>query len=311
MAFEHAPVMPGEVLETLACKPGAVYVDGTLGGGGHSLEILKASSPDGRLIGIDRDDEALKAAATTLEPFKDRITLVKENYRNIKKVLAQLAVTAVDGILLDLGVSSYQLDEPERGFSFRFEARLDMRMDKSQEFSAYDIVNTFETEELAKIFKDYGEERDAKRIARAIDKARSAKPVETTGDLVRVILATVPKRFQPKQIHPATRVFQALRIAVNDELGSLEQGLKDGADALRSGGRFSVISFHSLEDRIVKNAFRELATGCICPPRVAVCVCGRKPAARLVTRKALIASDAEVDKNPRARSAKLRAIEKI
>lgn len=311
MEFTHAPVMPEEMLEGLGCAPGGVYVDGTLGGGGHALEILKAISPDGRLIGIDRDDEALKAASKTLEPFGNRVTLVKENYRDIKKVLKDLGIDKVDGILLDLGVSSYQLDSPERGFSFRFEARLDMRMDASQGITAFDIVNTYGADELERIFKEYGEERDARRIARAIDRARSTRPVETTGDLVRIILATIPKRFQPRQIHPATRVFQALRIAVNDELGSLEQGLRDGVDVLGSGGRMVVISFHSLEDRIVKTTFRELSTGCVCPPRVAVCVCGKKPVTRLVKRGAIKPSEEEMKKNPRARSAKLRAAEKI
>lgn len=311
MEFTHAPVMPEEMLEGLGCAPGGIYVDGTLGGGGHALEILKAISPNGRLIGIDRDDEALKAASKTLEPFGNRVTLVKENYRDIKKVLKDLGIDKVDGILLDLGVSSYQLDSPERGFSFRFEARLDMRMDTSQGITAFDIVNTYGADELEKIFKDYGEERDARRIARAIDRARSTRPVETTGDLVRIILATIPKRFQPRQIHPATRVFQALRIAVNDELGSLEQGLRDGVDVLGSGGRMVVISFHSLEDRIVKTTFRELSTGCVCPPRVAVCVCGKKPVVRLVKRGAIKPSEEEMKKNPRARSAKLRTAEKI
>lgn len=311
MEFSHLPVMPREVIELLNCKPGGIYVDGTLGGAGHTIEILKATSPYGKVIGIDRDEDALNAARKVLEPYKDRVTLVKENYSEIKEVLKDLNIDSVDGILLDVGVSSYQLEEPERGFSFRFEARLDMRMDRSQGETAFDLVNGLDEKELAGIFRNYGEEPEAKRIARAIVRAREVKPVETTGDLVRIVLATVPKRFQARAIHPATKVFQALRIAVNDELGSLEKGLADGFDSLRTGGRMAVISFHSLEDRIVKNAFRDFATGCICPPRMPICVCGRKPAGRLVTKRALIAAEEEVAANPRSRSAKLRAVEKL
>lgn len=303
--------MGREAIELLACKSGGVYVDGTLGGGGHARMILDAASPDGRLIGIDRDDDALKAAAGNLEAYGNRVTLVKENFRNIRRVLSGLGISGVDGIVLDLGVSSYQFESPERGFSFRFEARLDMRMDRARGETAYDLVNTRGEDELTGIFRDYGEEREARRIARAIVRARETKPIETTGDLVNLILFTIPKRFQAKGIHPATRVFQALRIAVNDELGSLGQGLAEGFEALNKNGRMAVISFHSLEDRIVKNAFRELSTGCVCPPRMPVCVCGRTPKAKLVTRKAIKPSDAEVNENPRARSAKLRAIEKF
>ncbi|MBI5644402.1 MAG: 16S rRNA (cytosine(1402)-N(4))-methyltransferase RsmH [Deltaproteobacteria bacterium] len=311
MEFAHRPVMGREAIELLACKSGGVYVDGTLGGGGHARMILDAASPDGRLIGIDRDDDALKAAAGNLEAYGNRVTLVKENFRNIRRVLSGLGISGVDGIVLDLGVSSYQFESPERGFSFRFEARLDMRMDRARGETAYDLVNTRGEDELTGIFRDYGEEREARRIARAIVRARETKPIETTGDLVNLILFTIPKRFQAKGIHPATRVFQALRIAVNDELGSLGQGLAEGFEALNKNGRMAVISFHSLEDRIVKNAFRELSTGCVCPPRMPVCVCGRTPKAKLVTRKAIKPSDAEVNENPRARSAKLRAIEKF
>lgn len=311
MEFRHTSVMAREVLSCLECADGRTYVDGTLGGGGHTLEILKASGPAGRVIGIDLDSFALKAARERLAEYGDRVTLVKGNYRDIKAILKDLGIGHVDGVVLDLGVSSYQFESPERGFSFRFDSRLDMRMDTSAAYSAYDLVNTLEAEELKRIFKEYGEEREAGRIARSIVRAREIKPVETTGDLVRIIEETIPKRFQPRNIHPATRVFQALRIAVNDELGSLEKGLKDGIESLGAGGRMAVISFHSLEDRIVKNTFRDYSTGCVCPPRVPVCVCGRKPITRIITKKALTPSDEEVAENPRARSAKLRAVEKL
>ncbi|HXI10106.1 MAG TPA: 16S rRNA (cytosine(1402)-N(4))-methyltransferase RsmH, partial [Thermodesulfobacteriota bacterium] len=240
-----------------------------------------------------------------------RVRLVQGNFRDIKGILAGLGAGPVDGIVLDLGVSSYQLDRPERGFSFRFDAPLDMRMDSSAATTARDLVNTLEAGELTRIFREYGEERDAARIARAIVTARSRSPVETTGDLVRILEEAVPKRFQPKKIHPATRVFQALRIAVNDELESLKDGITGGIESLAAGGRMVVISFHSLEDRIVKTAFRDSSTGCVCPPRVPACVCGRKPVTRLLTKKAVSPSDEEVGANPRARSAKLRAVERL
>lgn len=311
MEFSHTSVMGAEAVRLLDCKAAGIYVDGTLGGGGHTLEILKASAPDGVVVGIDLDEDALKAAGKLLEPFGKRARLVRGNFRDIKPILAGLDIKAVDGIIFDVGVSSYQLEAPERGFSFMANARLDMRMDQRQELSAYDIVNGFDRDELAGIFHEYGEERHARRIAGLIDKVRKVKPIETTGELVNIILDAVPKKFHAGRIHPATRVFQALRIAVNDELGNLERGLTDGFACLRSGGRFVVISFHSLEDRIVKNTFRDFSTGCICPPRIPRCVCGRIPAARMLTKKALTPSDEEVGRNPRSRSAKLRAVEKI
>jgi len=311
MEFRHATVMARAALQYLGCRDGGLYVDGTLGGGGHAAEMLRASAPTGRVIGIDRDAEAIAAATKALAEFGERVTIVSGNFADLPEILAGLGAGAVDGILLDLGVSSYQLDSPERGFSFRFDSPLDMRMDVRSGVTARDLVNSLDASELAKIFREYGEERDAVRIARAIVRARETAPVESTGDLVKIIEQAVPKRFQPKNIHPATRVFQALRIAVNDELGGLERAVRGGIGSLAPGGRMVVISFHSLEDRIVKNLFRESFTGCICPPRVPLCVCGVVPVTRPLTKKAVLPTDEEVERNPRARSAKLRAIEKL
>ncbi len=310
MDAQHLPVMGREVVSYLECVAGRTYLDCTTGGGGHALEILQASSPDGRLIGIDRDGEALKVAERTLAPYKRRVTLVRENFRHIKSVLADLGMKSVDGLLVDLGVSSFQLDSAERGFSFRADSTLDMRMDQREERSARDLVNGLDAAELSRIFKDYGEERFAARIARAIVKARGISAVETTGELAEIVSAAIPRKFHPKKIHPATKVFQALRIAVNDELENLKCVLADGLDVLSEGARFVVISFHSLEDRIVKNFFRDSSTGCICPPRAPMCACGRLPETRLLTRKVVVASPEEVSLNPRARSARLRAVEK-
>ncbi|MEE9614822.1 MAG: 16S rRNA (cytosine(1402)-N(4))-methyltransferase RsmH [Thermodesulfobacteriota bacterium] len=327
MDREHTPVMTREVLEYLDCRPGGTYVDGTLGGGGHAREILEATGPDGRLVGIDRDGDALKEAGALLEPYGKRALLVREDFREIKRVLADLGIGTVDGMVLDLGVSSYQLESPERGFSFRHDARLDMRMDTRQELSAYDLVNGLSAEDLERIFRDYGEERAARRIARAIEKKRGEGPITTTDELAGIVAGAAwraggkgGKRGRgargrggaaKRKIHPATRVFQALRIAVNDELESLKAGLTDGIEALGSGGRMVVISFHSLEDRIVKNCFRDLWRGCVCPPEVPVCVCGKEPSLRLLTKRVVFPSDAEVERNPRARSARFRAAEKI
>ncbi|MFQ5735346.1 MAG: 16S rRNA (cytosine(1402)-N(4))-methyltransferase RsmH [Thermodesulfobacteriota bacterium] len=311
MEFAHRSVMPQEVVEYLRCVPGGVYVDGTLGGGGHAARILEASAPDGRVIGIDRDQDALSAAREFLKPYGARAVLVKSDYRDLLVVLDGLGIKEIDGIVLDLGVSSFQLESGERGFSFARDARLDMRMDRTQGLTAYDIVNGQSVEELARILREYGEERDARRIARAIDRQRKIRPVATTLQLAAIVEAAVPRRFQPRSIHPATRVFQALRIAVNDELEGLAQGLEAGLRALRSGGRFVVISFHSLEDRIVKRSFRDFSTGCVCPPRIPKCVCGHEPGARLLTRRAVKPSEQETGSNPRSRSARLRAVEKL
>ncbi|MBI5810415.1 MAG: 16S rRNA (cytosine(1402)-N(4))-methyltransferase RsmH [Deltaproteobacteria bacterium] len=311
MEFIHRTVMAREAVEFLRCRPGATFVDGTLGGGGHALEILKASSPDGRLIGLDRDEDAIEAAGKTLSAYKGRTTLVRENFKNIREVLNTLGITSVDGIILDLGVSSYQFEEAERGFSFRASAMLDMRMDRRQKKTAHELVNSLDEAELTRIFFLYGEERFSSRIARAIVRKRQSRPVETTGELKEIILSAVPKKFHGGAVHPATRVFQALRIAVNDELEDLKEGLRKGFESLSKGGRLSVISFHSLEDRIVQETFRGFSTGCVCPPRLPVCVCGLSPAAKLVTKKAVTPEEREIEENPRSRSAKLRVIEKI
>lgn len=303
--------MAREAVHYLACAPGGVYVDGTLGGCGYALEILKASAPNGVLIGIDRDIDALKAAEETLRPFKDRVFLAKENFKNLRKVLLSNGLNAADAIVLDLGVSSHQLDTARRGFSFRFDARLDMRMDTSSTQTAHDLVNTLGKDELERILKNYGEERFARSIAAAIERARSFKPIETTSELARIISSAVPKRFHSKNIHPATKSFQALRIVVNSELDDLKDGISAATGALKKGGRLVVVSFHSLEDRIVKETFREMASTCVCPPRFPQCVCGKTASVKLVTKKAVKPQDDELRANPRARSARLRAIEKL
>lgn len=310
--FSHLPVMVKEAARYLGLRPGGVYVDGTVGGGGHTLEILKTEK-EVTVIGIDRDADALKAAAKAIEAegCKDRVTLVKGNFRDIKKIIEGLGVKEVNGILLDIGVSSFQFDTAERGFSFRFDSHLDMRMDQTEGQSAYDLVNSLDKQELARIFKIYGEERFAEKIAGAIVRVRETKPVETTGELASIAAGAVPKRFHEKGQHPATRIFQALRIAVNDELEGLKQGISNGFASLKSGGRFVVISFHSLEDRIVKESFRYFALECLCPPRFPVCVCGKKAEARILTPRPVTAADDEIGANPRARSAKLRAMEKL
>lgn len=310
MAFSHLSVMPEETVRLLGCSKEGIFVDGTLGGGGHTAEILRAN-PANRVIGIDKDIDALKAAGEFLKPFGDRVSFVRDDFRNIKKAVEGLGALPVDGVILDVGVSSYQLDSAERGFSFRMDAPLDMRMDTRQTETAASLVNTLDEKDLERVFREFGEEAFAWRIAKAIVAGRARKPIETTGELVDIVLFAIPKKFHGKRIHPATKVFQALRIAVNDELESLKQGITGGMSVLRAGGRLVVISFHSLEDRIVKNAFREASTGCVCPPKFPVCVCGHKPAALLLTRKAATASVEEIERNPRARSAKLRAIEML
>lgn len=310
MGFGHLSVMPEEVVRFLGCEREGVYVDGTLGGGGHAAEILKAN-PANRVIGIDRDEAALKAAGEFLKPYGERVIFVRDDFRNMKKALAALGVGKVDGVLLDVGVSSWQLDSGERGFSFRTDAPLDMRMDTRQAVTAATLVNELGVKDLERIFREFGEEDFAGRVARTIVAARETRPVATTGQLAELVLLAIPKKFHGRRIHPATKVFQALRIAVNDELESLRLGIAGAAEALRPGGRLVVISFHSLEDRIVKNAFREASTGCVCPPKFPVCVCGHKPAARLLTRKAVTAGEEELEANPRARSARLRAIEMV
>lgn len=310
-SFSHLPVLPEEVLALLDPAPGGIYLDGTVGGGGHARLILEASAPDGRLIGLDRDPSALRKAAEVLAPFGERVALRHRNFSEAAGVLAELGIGGLDGMLLDLGVSSHQLDEASRGFSFRGEAPLDMRMDPTVGPTAADVINTAAAEELARIFREYGEERFAGRIARRIVQVRQQQPLTTTRQLAELVRDAVPGGKAPARIHPATRVFQALRIQVNQELEHVSRGIAEAVDLLNTGGRLVVISFHSLEDRIVKRFFQEEARGCICPPRLPTCVCNHRPRLEVLTRKGVRASDAEVEANPRARSAVLRAVRRI
>ena len=307
--FHHISVLLDECIEGLNIKPDGIYVDGTLGGAGHSGQIAKRLTT-GRLIGIDRDPVALKAAGERLAPYADRVTLVHSNFCEIAQVLEDLNIEGVDGILLDLGVSSPQLDDGSRGFSYMADAPLDMRMNSEDTMSAYDVVNSWSYEELRRILFDYGEERYAPKIASAICKKREEKPIETTLELVDVIRGAMPAQALREKQHPAKRSFQAIRIAVNDELGSVEKVMRDAIPCLNPGGRLAVITFHSLEDRIVKTAMASAAKGCTCPPSFPVCVCGKKPQVQVITRKPIVSTDAELERNPRARSAKLRVCEK-
>ncbi|OGU05772.1 MAG: 16S rRNA (cytosine(1402)-N(4))-methyltransferase [Geobacteraceae bacterium GWC2_58_44] len=309
--FHHISVMPDEVLRALQPRSGGVYVDGTLGGAGHAGLILSASAPGGILIGFDRDAEAIAVARERLAPFGGRARLFQRNFASIAATLSEVGVDAIDGFVLDLGVSSHQLDRRERGFSFMHDAPLDMRMDRGSGPSAADLVNTLPEGELFRIISQYGEERWAKRVASFIVRARSERPIESTLELVDVIKGAIPKAKWEERLHPATRTFQALRIAVNEELTSLEDGLADLLKLLRKGGRGAVISFHSLEDRIVKEGFRGAATGCTCPKGLPGCVCGRVPQFKVLTGKPLRAGEEEVAANPRSRSARLRVVEKI
>lgn len=308
--FHHVSVLLEECLDGLNIKPNGIYVDGTLGGAGHSSEIAKRLTT-GRLIGIDRDEIALRAASERLAPYQDRVQLVHSNFCEIAKVLDDLGIAGVDGILLDLGVSSPQLDDAMRGFSYMADAPLDMRMDNSAPLCARDVVNTWPQEELKRILYEYGEERFAPAIAAAICRRREEKPIETTFELVDIIRSAMPPAALREKQHPAKRSFQAIRIAVNDELGSVSKALRDAIPRLNPGGRMAIITFHSLEDRIVKNAFAEAARGCTCPPEFPVCICGNKPKVRLVNRKPIVSGENELNVNPRARSAKLRICEKI
>ncbi len=302
----HLSVMADEAIDFLKPTAGGIYVDATLGGGGHSLKILE-SAPGTRLIAIDQDAEAIERGRVILEPFKERVTFIRDNFRNIKEIVSRQRLGSVDGILADIGLSTFQLESDARGFSFMKEARLDMRMDKSRETSAYDLVNNLDAAELERIFSKYGEERFSRRIARAIVAKRVEGEIETTTELRELIHSSIPARFKREKIDPATRVFQALRIAVNDELGSLDEFLDGSVESLKVGGALVVISFHSLEDRIVKRKFKELSRDCICPPRIPQCVCSHERKLELLTRKVVKPTQAEVDLNPRARSAKLRA----
>ena len=309
-AFGHKPVLLDECLDALDIKPEGIYLDGTLGRAGHSLEIAKRLTT-GRLICLDRDETAIQAAEIRLADYKDRVTLVHSNFSRIADVLRELDIDGVDGMLFDLGVSSPQLDEADRGFSYMHDAPLDMRMDRTAALTARDVVNGWSYEELRLILFEYGEERYAPAIAKAIVKHRQESPIETTGQLVDIIRGAMPPAALREKQHPAKRSFQAIRIAVNDELGELPPMLKAAAELLRPGGRLAVISFHSLEDRSIKKTLQELATGCTCPPNFPVCVCGKKPKMKLVSRKPIVAGEAELVYNPRARSAKLRVAEKL
>ena len=307
--YGHKPVLLPECLEALAIRPAGLYVDGTLGRAGHSLEILRRLTT-GRLIGIDRDQTSIAAAQERLSDYKDQITLVHGNFSVLGDILQNLGVDGADGMLFDLGVSSPQLDEPQRGFSYMHDAPLDMRMDKSAALSAREVINTWSYEALRQILFEYGEERCAPQIARAITRRREERAIETTGELVEVVRRAMPASALREKQHPAKRTFQAIRIAVNGELDALPPMLEAAAQWLHPGGRLAVITFHSLEDRIVKQVMRSLATGCTCPPEFPVCVCGKKPKWKLITRKPITASAAELAENPRARSAKLRVAER-
>lgn len=309
--FHHITVLKEEAVNGLAIKPDGVYVDCTLGGAGHSSLIASRLGEGGRLISIDQDDVALANAQHVLAPFKDRVTLVKSNFRYIKQVIQEQGLSGVDGILFDLGVSSPQLDEGDRGFSYNADAPLDMRMDRDAPLSAYEVVNEWDEQEIAKIIWEYGEEKFSRRIARQIVKQREQSPIETTGQLVELIKAGIPAPARRTGGHPAKRTFQAIRIAVNDELGAFRDAIHDSIELLNEGGRVSVITFHSLEDRICKQVFQSFAQGCTCPPGFPQCVCGNKPVVKIIARKPILPSEEELSINPRARSAKLRIAEKL
>ena len=310
MEFRHKSVLLDESIESLCIKPDGVYVDGTLGGGGHSYEICRRLSGKGRLIGIDQDAAAIEAATERLGEFKDRVKIIRSNYCNIKGELGKLGITSVDGVILDLGVSSYQLDEAERGFTYREDVPLDMRMDQRQTRTARDIVNEYSEMELYRIIRDYGEDKFAKNIARHIVNARKEKALETTGELIHVIKAAIPMKVRAVGGHPAKKTFQAIRIELNRELEVLENSLEDMIDLLNDQGRICVITFHSLEDRIVKNKFRYCEDPCTCPKDFPVCVCGKKSKGRVITRKPIVPSAQELEENSRAKSSKLRVFER-
>ncbi len=306
MEFQHKSVLLEETVSSLNIRPDGIYVDGTLGGGGHSLEICKQLSDQGRLIGIDQDDAAIKAATERLKDHKSKVTIVRSNYCNMKQCLKDIGIEKVDGIILDLGVSSYQLDTVERGFTYREDAPLDMRMDRRQTYTAKDIVNEYSEMELYRIIRDYGEDRFAKNIAKHIVKARAEKTIETTNELTEIIKNAIPAKVRKTGGHPAKRTFQAIRIELNKELEVLENTLDEMIDLLNEGGHLSIITFHSLEDRIVKSNFRKNENPCICPPEFPVCVCGKKSKGKVVTRKPILPSEKELEENSRSKSAKLR-----
>ena len=311
MEFSHVSVLLEENIDSLNIKPDGIYVDGTLGGGGHSLEICKRLGEGGRLICIDQDMDAIKAASKRLEEYKDKIDIVHSNYQDIESCLGELSIHGVDGIVLDLGVSSYQLDNVDRGFTYREDTPLDMRMDQSQIRTARDIVNDYSEMELFKVIRDYGEDSFAKNIAKHIVKARENGPIETTGQLNEIIKAAIPAKVRQGTGHPSKKTFQAIRIELNHELEVLENSIDKMIELLNPGGRLSIITFHSLEDRIVKNLFRKNMNPCVCPPSFPVCTCGQAPKGKIITRKPIIPSEEEIDGNKRAKSSKLRVFEKF
>lgn len=310
MAFSHTSVLLEETIEGLKIKPQGIYVDGTLGGGGHSGEIVKRLETGGRLIGIDQDEAAIKATGEHLKEFEDKVTIIRSNYRNTRSVLSAIGITQIDGMMLDLGVSSYQLDTKERGFSYRFDTPLDMRMDLRQSFSAKEIVNEYDEMQLFRVIRDYGEDKFAKNIAKHIVMARQKKQIETTGELNEIIKAAIPAKMRAEGGHPSKRTFQAIRIECNRELEVLKESLEELIDILNPGGRLCVITFHSLEDRIVKTAFKNAANPCTCPPSFPVCVCGKVSKGKVITGKPILPGEEELRENSRSKSAKLRIFEK-
>jgi 16S rRNA (cytosine1402-N4)-methyltransferase len=312
MMFEHKSVLLYETIDSLNVKPDGIYVDGTLGGGGHALEVCKRLGEYGRLIGIDQDADAIKAATERLKDYKDKVTVVRSNYVNIQTVLSDLGIEKVDGIYLDLGVSSYQLDMPERGFTYREDdAPLDMRMDQRNEQTAADLINNYSEFDLYRIIRDYGEDKFAKNIAKHLVRARQLKPIETTGELTEIIKAAIPAKVRAAGGHPSKRTFQAIRIELNKELEVLSQSLDTMIDLLNPGGRLSIITFHSLEDRIVKTRFKTNENPCICPPDFPICVCGKKSKGKVITRKPVIPTEEEIEDNKRSKSSKLRVFERV
>ena len=309
MEFKHKSVLLNETIDGLNIKPDGIYVDGTLGGGGHAYEVCRRLGEKGSIIGIDQDAAAIEAASARLKDFGEKVTIVRSNYCDMKSKLHELGIDKVDGIVLDLGVSSYQLDTAERGFSYREDAPLDMRMDTRQKMTARDIVNDYTEADLYRVIRDYWEDKFAKNIAKHIVQARAVKPVETTAELSEIIRASIPMKFQKKSGHPAKRTFQAIRIELNRELDVLRDSLDDMIDLLNPGGRLCIITFHSLEDRIVKSAFRKNENPCTCPPDFPVCVCGKKSKGSIITKKPILPSEEELEYNSRSKSAKLRIFE--
>ena len=309
MEFKHKSVLLNETIDGLNIKPDGIYVDGTLGGGGHAYEVCRRLGEKGSIVGIDQDAAAIEAASARLKDFGEKVTIVRSNYCDMKSKLHELGIDKVDGIVLDLGVSSYQLDTAERGFSYREDAPLDMRMDTRQKMTARDIVNDYTEADLYRVIRDYGEDKFAKNIAKHIVQARAVKPVETTAELSEIIRASIPMKFQKKSGHPAKRAFQAIRIELNRELDVLRDSLDDMIDLLNPGGRLCIITFHSLEDRIVKSAFRKNENPCTCPPDFPVCVCGKKSKGSIITKKPILPSEEELEYNSRSKSAKLRIFE--